>query len=631
MSIQIVANQIKDSAVTSAKLAGSIPSSKLDLTGTFNYGSGTLQAASPTNNSDVATKSYVDGLVSSGTEWKSPARVATTANITLTSPGTAIDGITLSNGDRVVVKDQSTQSQNGIYIFNGSGASMTRATDADTAGELNGAAILVLEGSTNADQQYAQNAEIQNLGSDAVTFVQMSGTGQIEAGSALSKTGNRLDVEVDDSTIEVASDALRIKDSGVTNAKLAGSISQDKLAGSIPDSKLNQITTANKVAGSALQISGSGGLENSGGIGIAASGVTAAMLAGSIPNAKLVNDTIAIGGVALSLGDTDATPAFDLSDATNYPTSSLTGTITNAQLAGSIADSKLNQITTSAKVAGSAVQLASGSGLEDATGLKISAGGVTDSMLAGSIGQDKLAGSIPDSKLNQITTSAKVAGSAVQLAVSGGLTNATGLKIDAGGVTAAMMAGSVPDSKLNQITTANKVAGSSIQLGSGSGLEDATGLKISNNGVTAAMLNGSIPDSKLSTITSSNKVSGSAVQISGSGGLEDSSGLGIAAGAVTNAMLDGSIATNKLLLSTEIASFSPDGNAVNFDLDQPLTNNTIAVLCFRNGILVEQVASNPSGVDQFSVSLTGGAGGNGRLTFGTAPAGTDNLRCFFIY
>ena len=65
------------------------------------------------------------------------------------------------------------------------------------------------------------------------------------------------------------------------------------------------------------------------------------MLAGSIANSKLTNSTVSFGGVSLALGASDATPAFDLSDATNYPASSLTGTITNAQLAGSIDNSKL--------------------------------------------------------------------------------------------------------------------------------------------------------------------------------------------------------------------------------------------------------------------------------------------------
>ena len=69
--------------------------------------------------------------------------------------------------------------------------------------------------------------------------------------------------------------------------------------------------------------------------------ITNAQLAGSIANDKLVNDSVSFGGVSLDLGASDATPAFNLSDATNYPTSSLSGTITNAQLAGSITNAKL--------------------------------------------------------------------------------------------------------------------------------------------------------------------------------------------------------------------------------------------------------------------------------------------------
>jgi hypothetical protein len=65
-------------------------------------------------------------------------------------------------------------------------------------------------------------------------------------------------------------------------------------------------------------------------------------LSGSITNNKLVNSSVSFGGISVDLGSSDATPAFDLSDATNYPTSSLSGTITNAQLAGSIADGKLS-------------------------------------------------------------------------------------------------------------------------------------------------------------------------------------------------------------------------------------------------------------------------------------------------
>src|SRR5210317_2477413 len=116
---------------------------------------------------------------------------------------------------------------------------------------------------------------------------------------------------------------------------------------------------------------------------IAAGAVDNAMLAGSIENNKLVNDSVSFGGVSVDLGASDATPAFDLSDATNYPTSSLTGTITNAQLAGSIDDSKLNTITTADKVSAAAVQV---DGATDGTGSTLAN---TDKLIVDDAGTSK--------------------------------------------------------------------------------------------------------------------------------------------------------------------------------------------------------------------------------------------------
>ena len=122
--------------------------------------------------------------------------------------------------------------------------------------------------------------------------------------------------------------------------------------------------------------------------------ITNAQLAGSIANGKLANSSIAIGGVTLNLGDTDATPAFDLSDATNYPTSSLTGTITNAQLAGSIANDKLSN--SSVSFGGVSVSLGAADAtpafdLSDATNYPTSSltGTITNAQLAGSIADGK--------------------------------------------------------------------------------------------------------------------------------------------------------------------------------------------------------------------------------------------------
>ena len=103
----------------------------------------------------------------------------------------------------------------------------------------------------------------------------------------------------------------------------------------------------------------------------------------NIANTSLANSTVSYGGVQLNLGGVDATPAFDLADATNYPTSSLTGTITNAQLAGSIADSKLNTITTADKVSAAAIQV---DGATDGTGITLA---TTDKLIVDDAGTTK--------------------------------------------------------------------------------------------------------------------------------------------------------------------------------------------------------------------------------------------------
>lgn len=124
--------------------------------------------------------------------------------------------------------------------------------------------------------------------------------------------------------------------------------------------------------------------------------ITNAQLAGSIANDKLANSTVSYGGISLALGASDATPAFDLSDATNYPTSSLSGTITNAQLAGSIANAKLSNSSVSfggISVALGASDATPAFDLSDATNYPTSSlsGTITNAQLAGSIAGSKLA------------------------------------------------------------------------------------------------------------------------------------------------------------------------------------------------------------------------------------------------
>ena len=213
-------------------------------TGTVKVPSGYKDRAGFTTDS-LATKEYVDAT-SQGLDVKNSVVAATTVNLSATyangtagvgatltygSAVTTLDGVTLTNGDRILVKNQTTQSQNGIYERTSSTV-WTRTVDADTASELTGGSFVFVEqGTDNADNGYVFTHEgTPTIGTTSLTVGQFSGAGQITAGNALTKSGNTLDVAVDGSSIEVNSDALRVKALGITNAMLAGSITRSKLA-----------------------------------------------------------------------------------------------------------------------------------------------------------------------------------------------------------------------------------------------------------------------------------------------------------------------------------------------------------------------------------------------------------------
>tara|TARA_E500000178_G_C17029989_1_gene760089 strand:+ start:768 stop:2681 length:1914 start_codon:yes stop_codon:yes gene_type:complete len=163
----------------------------------------------------LATKEYVDAT-KTGLDFKESVRVATTANITISTAlndGDTLDGITLANGDRILVKNQTTGSENGIYVV---AASPARATDFDENAEVtSGAFVFVEEGTVNADQGFVLTTDGSiTVGTTSLAFTQFSGAGQIVAGDAMSKSGNTLNVNDDNITLEVNSDALRIK--GIT-------------------------------------------------------------------------------------------------------------------------------------------------------------------------------------------------------------------------------------------------------------------------------------------------------------------------------------------------------------------------------------------------------------------------------
>ena len=198
--------------------SGTSTFNNVTISGSLDMDSGTSATitglASPTNDSDAATKGYVDALAQ-GIDAKASVVVATTANITLSGTQT-IDGVAVSVGDRVLVKDQSTASQNGIYLC--ASSTWTRTTDADSWTELVAAFTFVEKGTSNADSGWVCTVDAGGtLGSTSVTFAQFSGAGQITAGDGLTKTGNTLNVGTASSgRIVVNSDNIDLATSGIT-------------------------------------------------------------------------------------------------------------------------------------------------------------------------------------------------------------------------------------------------------------------------------------------------------------------------------------------------------------------------------------------------------------------------------
>ena len=248
-------------------------------------GSGTVDVNSsritnvtdPSGSQDAATKAYVDS-VANGLDVKASAKYASTANIagtysngagTITAGSNgalSIDGATPTAGDRILLKDQTTATQNGLYTVTtvGSGSAayvLTRTPDADAASEITGGAFVFVEaGTANADNGYVfTHNGTPTLGTTDITVEQFSGAGQISAGAALTKSGNTLNVAVDDTTIEVSSDELQIKSTypGQTSITTLGTIATGVWQGTVVDEVYGGTGQSSYTTGDILHASGS--------------------------------------------------------------------------------------------------------------------------------------------------------------------------------------------------------------------------------------------------------------------------------------------------------------------------------------------------------------------------------------
>lgn len=146
---------------------------RLNSSNLVEFGTEPVYAGTPTTNNSLVNRQYVLDVIAGIRDPKDAVRVASTANVTVSSPGSSIDGITLAVGDRVLLKNQTTGSENGIYVFQGALVAMTRATDFDSSAEVTqGASMDVIEGTVNGRTRWLlTTADPITVGTTALTFV----------------------------------------------------------------------------------------------------------------------------------------------------------------------------------------------------------------------------------------------------------------------------------------------------------------------------------------------------------------------------------------------------------------------------------------------------------------------------
>ena len=171
----------------------------------------------PTSAQDAATKAYVDA-VKTGLDVKDSVKVATTANITLSGTQT-IDGVAVSADERVLVKNQSTASQNGIYDCKS--GTWARSSDFDENAEVtSGAFVFVEQGTVGADQGFVLTTDGSiTVGTTSLSFTQFSGAGSITAGDGLQKSGSTISADLKANgglVIESSELALKLDASSIT-------------------------------------------------------------------------------------------------------------------------------------------------------------------------------------------------------------------------------------------------------------------------------------------------------------------------------------------------------------------------------------------------------------------------------
>ena len=614
----------------------------------------------PTQSGDAANKSYVDALTT-GLSIKQAVNYATAAVLpntptyangtadqsqgtgigaTLTGSGShtlQVDGVNVTNNQRILVKNQATATQTGIYVVTNAGAGgpggsawiLTRSSDADNsiAGELRpNAYVSVLAGNTNIGTSWVITgtgtattpAGAIKIGTDSITFSQFNGAASYVAGAGLTLTGLTFDVNTASSD-RIVVNADNIDLALVTRTDTSTSAQPSRVVAVTTDSygRVTGVTTSTQTLASTSTLGVAS--FDSGDFSVTSGAVS--IKSGGVDNVQLANSKVTVGSTDVSLGATVTTFAGlssvtsttfsgnltgnvtgNASTVTNGVYTTDTGTVTNTMLAGSIADSKLNQITTSGKVANSATT-ATQANTANAIVARDASGNFTANIITAALvgNADTATTATTATNANKVAiTDDSATTSAVYVALSTASSGNANIKTSSSKLTYVPSTGviaatgfsgsgaaltSIPNSALNNSKVT--VGTTDISLGASAttlaGLSSVTstsfvgaltgnastvtnGVYTTDTGtVTNTMLAGSIADSKLNQITTANKVANSATTATSANTISaivarDSSG-NFSAGTITAALTGNASTATKLAATKNINGVAFDGSA----------------------------------------------------------------------